>query len=104
MDRLLSERLWGRAWWVGRTEGPSGYPVPKDALWGWESGEGDTWDKQSISHLLGPALGSQCALGDSSNDLSDSAPFTLSPVLPLATHTHTHTHTYSAQPQTQAPH
>lgn len=39
--------------------------MPKDALWGWGSGEGDTWDEQSISFAaclpapVGPALGSQ---------------------------------------------
>lgn len=38
MDRLLSECLWGRAWWAGSTEGVQGYLVPRDALWGWGRG------------------------------------------------------------------
>ena len=43
----------------------------------------------------GPALGSPCALADSSTNYpSDLASLALSLVLPLATHTHVHTYTH----------
>lgn len=89
--------------------------MPKDALWGWELGEGDTWDEQSTSHSL-TACRPQWAQHWGASVLWEILPmtpvilhlctFTGAPTGHTHTHirTHTYTHLYSAQPQTQAPH
>lgn len=41
MDRLLSERLWGRAWWAGEQRGYEGSQCPEMPC-GDRVGEGDT--------------------------------------------------------------